>query len=73
MSMQQDPSMKRTYVSELTNQVLAAELNLTFFATRHGKESPIYRNSLQDFATAWYLLKKNRDSSEFLKEVSSPL
>jgi hypothetical protein len=58
-------------IEDLRAQVMAAELNLTYFAARHGKESPLYQESLKDFATAWYLLKKNRNSSEFLREVTA--
>lgn len=59
-------SDKRKYrIQELAMETIAAELNLTFFAARHGKDSPVYRNSLRDFATAWYLLKSNRDQQEF--------
>jgi hypothetical protein len=58
-------------IRELTAEAIAAELNLTFFASRYGKESPTYRDSLRDFATAWYLLKKNRHHSEFHKDVKA--
>lgn len=60
-----------TAVKELTAHVMAAELNLTFFASRHGKESFEYQQALKDFATAWYLLRRNRDSDDFLKEVTA--
>lgn len=58
-------------VNELMVQVMASELHLTYFAARYGKESPEYERSLREFATAWYLLKKNRDSREFLPEVKA--
>ncbi len=58
-------------IGELTAQVMAAELHLTYFAANYGKDSPQYRDSLRDFGTAWHLLKKNRDSREFVKEVKA--
>jgi hypothetical protein len=58
-------------VNELMVQVMAAELHLTFFASRYGKASNEYEKSLKEFATAWYLLKKNRDSREFVPEVKA--
>lgn len=62
---------KREHVKELMVQVVAAELHLTYFANRYGKHSDEYMKSLRDFGTAWYLLKKNRDSKEFFKEVKA--
>lgn len=56
-------------LNELMVQVMASELHLTFFATRYGKDSDEYQRSLKEFATAWYLLKKNRNHDEFLKDV----
>ncbi len=56
-------------IDELTTEVMAAELHLTYFATRHGKDSIEYQNSLRSFATAWHLLKQSRLNEEFCKEV----
>lgn len=60
----QDEKQRR--VQDLTVQLLAAEINLTHFSARRGKDSPEYRESLQDFAKVWHLLKRNRSSSEFV-------
>ncbi len=59
----------KTHIDELTTQVMAAELHLTYFAARQGRDSKLYQDSLRDFGTAWYLLKKNRGNEAFLKEV----
>ena len=66
--LEQENSM---WVPDLAAQVMAAEIQLTHFASRHGKDSAVYREALKDFATAWYMLKKNRSGSEFLQEVES--
>lgn len=58
-------------VRDLVTETIAAEINLTHFASRHGKESPVYKDCLRDFATAWYLLKKHRRNEEFHREVSA--
>jgi hypothetical protein len=57
-------------IKELQIQVTAAEMHLTHFASRQGKDSPMYKESLRDFATAWYLLKKNRNPEDFMKEIA---
>jgi hypothetical protein len=56
-------------VTELTNHVMAAELQLTHFSSRAGKDSSEYQDALKSFATAWFLLKRNRLSGEFVKEA----
>lgn len=74
MSFQQSKSKtQQIWVHELTAQVMAAELQLTYFAARHGKDSVEYQQALKDFATAWYLLKKNRNQEDFLHEVTQPV
>ncbi|MCA9789387.1 MAG: hypothetical protein KC476_01510 [Cyanobacteria bacterium HKST-UBA06] len=60
---------QRPWIKQLTTHVIAAELNLTFFAARKGKDSPEYQNALKEFATVWYLLKQNRHRDEFVKEI----
>lgn len=62
-------ALEATTVEMLTTQVMAAELNLTIAERNFGKGSERYQDALKDFATVWYLLKKQRNSEEFLKEV----
>ncbi len=66
-----EKNLKDQLIHELTAQTVAAEMNLTHFASRYGKDSPAYQDSLKDFATAWYLLKKNRDANEFHPDVKA--
>jgi hypothetical protein len=61
---------QRPWIKQLTTHVIAAELNLTFFAARKGKNSEEYQSALKEFATVWYLLKQNRHRDEFVKEIA---
>lgn len=56
-------------VCELTVQVMAAELNLTLFANRYGKDSDAYQDSLRDFAIMWRRLRNTRRQKEFHKDI----
>ncbi len=56
-------------LNNLTQDVMASELTLTHFASRQGKQSPLYVNTLQDFATAWHALKATRRADEFVRDV----
>jgi hypothetical protein len=64
-----DSEEKQKQIHDLTMQVGAAELHLTHFASQYDKASPQYQESLRDFATVWFLLKQNRQDTEFHKEV----
>ena len=57
-------------IQDLQVQVTAAEMHLTFFASRHGKESEMYQESLRDFARVWASLKEKRQPEDFLKDIA---
>lgn len=64
-----DNSFHSQKIENLRTQLMASELHLTFFASRQGKESPMYRDTLKDFATMWHSLKASRDPGDFLTDV----
>ncbi len=58
-----------TPTNDLLVRVLAAEMYLTHFASRHEQTSQEYQSSLKDFANAWYQLRLTRGQHAFHREV----
>jgi hypothetical protein len=67
MSAQTELATQNRQVQELVVQAVAAETNLTFIESRHGKDSEEYQSALREFAAAWYVLKQRRNVTEFLE------